>query len=114
AAGGGRRKPGIVSTKWLSASGAAFQATGGQAGVADLRSYNAAFREWGQGPPLVLVPGLAGNFELLGPLARELARHYHVISYQLRGEDDCFALRRRFGLRDLVEDLREFVEWSGL
>jgi pimeloyl-ACP methyl ester carboxylesterase len=63
---------------------------------------------------LILVPGLAGNFDLLGPLERELAKHYKVISYQLRGESDCFALRRRFGLRDLVEDLREFIEWNGL
>src|SRR5207244_1307739 len=64
--------------------------------------------------PLILLPGLAGGFELIGPLARELAPHFHVISFQLRGEDDCFALRRRFGLRDLVNDVREFTEWFGL
>jgi 3-oxoadipate enol-lactonase len=104
----------IATAKWLNASGAAFRANDGRSRVADLRHYNAAFCEWGEGPPVVLVPGLAGSFELLGPLARELARHYHVISYQLRGEDDCFALRRRFGLRDLVEDLREFIDWHGL
>jgi pimeloyl-ACP methyl ester carboxylesterase len=63
---------------------------------------------------LILIPGLAGNFDLLGPLERELSKHYQVISYQLRGEDDCFALRRRFGLHDLVEDLHEFIEWNGL
>jgi pimeloyl-ACP methyl ester carboxylesterase len=63
---------------------------------------------------LVLIPGLAGGFELLGPLARILARDFRVISYQLRGEDDCFALRRRFGLQDLVEDLHEFLAWYGL
>jgi pimeloyl-ACP methyl ester carboxylesterase len=69
---------------------------------------------WGEGQPLVLVPGLAGGFELLGPLARRLSRHFRVISYQLRGEDDCFALRQRFNLGDLVEDLREFLDWFGL
>jgi 3-oxoadipate enol-lactonase len=57
---------------------------------------------------------LAGGFELLGPLARLLARDFQVISYQLRGEDDCFALRRRFGLLDLVDDLSEFLDWFGL
>jgi pimeloyl-ACP methyl ester carboxylesterase len=57
---------------------------------------------------------LAGGFELLGPLARLLAQDFQVISYQLRGEDDCFALRRRFGLPDLVADLREFLDWFGL
>jgi len=52
--------------------------------------------------------------ELLGPLARELARDYQVISYQLRGEEDCFALRQRFDLADLAEDLNEFLTWFGL
>jgi pimeloyl-ACP methyl ester carboxylesterase len=63
---------------------------------------------------LVLIPGLAGGFELLGPLARLLSSEFHVISYQLRGEDDCFALRRRFDLVDLVDDLHEFLDWRGL
>jgi pimeloyl-ACP methyl ester carboxylesterase len=52
--------------------------------------------------------------QLVGPLARVLSRHYQVISYQLRGEDDCFALRRRFTLLDLVEDLNELLDWFGL
>lgn len=103
----------IATSKWLSASGAGFRADDGRSGVADLRHYTASFCEWGEGPPIVLVPGLAGSFELLGPLARELARNYCVVSYQLRGENDCFALRRRFGLRDLVDDLHEFIEWRG-
>jgi pimeloyl-ACP methyl ester carboxylesterase len=50
----------------------------------------------------------------LGPLARCLANRYRVISYQLRGEDDCFAMRRRFGLPDLVDDLAEFLDWHCL
>jgi pimeloyl-ACP methyl ester carboxylesterase len=62
----------------------------------------------------LLVPGLAGGIELLGPLAALLARDFRVISYQLRGEDDCFALRQSFGLVDLVDDLREFLDWCGL
>jgi 3-oxoadipate enol-lactonase len=43
-----------------------------------------------------------------------LAEHFRVISYQLRGEDDCFTLRRPFGLTDLVQDLGEFLDWHGL
>ncbi len=103
-----------VSTEWLEASGAEFSAGEGQSGLAHLRHYTARYCEWGDGPPLVLVPGLAGGFELLGPVARLLARHYRVISYQLRGEDDCFALRRRFDLGDLVEDLAEFIDFHRL
>lgn len=103
-----------ASLEWLSRSSAEFSAGSGQSGCAQLTHYTAAYREWGEGPPLVLVPGLAGGFELLGPLARKLARNFRVISYQLRGEDDCFALRRRFGMTDLVNDLAEFIDWHGL
>jgi 3-oxoadipate enol-lactonase len=43
-----------------------------------------------------------------------LAENYRVISYQLRGEDDCFALRQQFDIPDLVADLAEFLEWHCL
>lgn len=103
-----------ASLEWLSTSGAEFLPEAGRPGCVHLENYTAAYCEWGQGPPLVLVPGLAGGYELLGPLARRLARHFRVISYQLRGEDDPFALRRRFGLPDLVDDLAEFLDRHGL
>jgi len=103
-----------VSTDWLQQSGAEFSPGEGRTGYAQLRHYAARYCVWGEGPPLVLVPGLAGGFELLGPLARRLARDFQVISLQLRGEDDCFTLRRRFGLSDLVNDLAEFLDWFGL
>src|SRR3954454_16007319 len=103
-----------ASLEWLTDSGVAFSAGAGREGSAHLRHYTARYCEWGEGPPLVLVPGLAGGYELLGPLARMLARDFRVIGLQLRGEDDCFVLRRRFDLFDLVEDLREFLDWRGL
>jgi pimeloyl-ACP methyl ester carboxylesterase len=103
-----------ASTEWLNACGAEFSAGLGHRGCAYLRSYTAEYCEWGKGRPIVLVPGLAGGFELLGPVARILAEQYRVITYQLRGEDDCFALRRGFGIEDLVDDLVEFLDWHGL
>ncbi|MFO0929760.1 MAG: alpha/beta fold hydrolase [Gemmataceae bacterium] len=103
-----------AAMEWLTECGAAFNPGAGRTGVAQLRHYPARFSVWGDGPPLVLVPGLAGGTQLVGPLARQLARHFQVISYQLRGEDDCFALRRRFGFADLVDDLCEFLDWFGL
>lgn len=103
-----------ASAAWLAATGAQFSPEAGETGYAQLSHYTAEYRVWGEGPPLVLIPGLAGGFELLGPLARLLARHFRVISYQLRGEDDCFALRQGFGLTDLVDDLAEFLDWHWL
>jgi pimeloyl-ACP methyl ester carboxylesterase len=103
-----------ASGEWLAGSGAEFGAGLGRSGCAHLRHYTVDYREWGDGPPLVLVPGLAGGIDLLGPLARQLASHFRVISYQLRGEDDCFVLRRGFGLADLVGDLAEFLDWHCL
>jgi pimeloyl-ACP methyl ester carboxylesterase len=100
-----------ASAEWFAATANEFSAGSGIAGCAQLTHYTAQYCEWGDGPPLILVPGMAGGFELLGPLARLLSRHFRVISYQLRGEDDCFALRRPFDLDDLVEDLAEFVDW---
>ncbi|HVS34929.1 MAG TPA: alpha/beta hydrolase [Gemmataceae bacterium] len=103
-----------ASSDWLRACGAEFRPEVGRTGCAHLRHYTAQYCVWGEGPPLVLVPGLAGGFELLGPLARLLARDFQVISYQLRGEDDCFALRRRFDRSNLVDDLTEFLDLLGL
>jgi pimeloyl-ACP methyl ester carboxylesterase len=110
-----REKSGVkASAGWLASIGAEFSAGVGRAGCAQLTHYTVNYREWGEGPPLILVPGLAGGYELLGPLARILARDFRVISYQLRGEDDCFALRRPFGLVDLAHDLAEFLDWHCL
>jgi len=41
---------------------------------------------FGRGEPLVLVPGLAGSWKLVLPLARVLARHFEVITCGLRGD----------------------------
>lgn len=79
-------------------------------GCAVLAQYTANYQVWGQGKPVVIVPGLAGGMELVAPLAACLARRgFRAITYQLRGEDDCFALRRSFDLEDLVTDLSEFL-----
>ena len=103
-----------ASPAWLSAIGAEFSAGAGQSGCAQLTHYTVEYREWGEGAPLVLIPGMAGGYELMGPLARLLASEFRVISYQLRGEDNCFALRRPFGLHELANDLAEFLDWHCL
>ncbi len=99
---------------WLTEFGADYGLGEVGWGMAQLRHYAVRYIDVGQGPPLVLVPGLAGGIELVGPLIHELAQHYRVIGYQLRGEDDCFALRRRFDRNDLVEDLLELLDFFHL
>jgi len=42
--------------------------------------------QMGRGEPLVLVPGLAGGWKLLAPLAALLSRHYEVTIPGLRGD----------------------------
>jgi pimeloyl-ACP methyl ester carboxylesterase len=104
----------LATQQWLSDLGSSFRPVASSAGLVQLQHYTATYQVWGEGQPLVIVPGLAGGLELLGPLARLLSPHFQVISYQLRGEDDCFVMRRGFGLKDLVDDLDEMIEWLGL
>src|SRR4051812_36883821 len=59
-----------VSPRWMSASAAPFELDDGRAGCAQLSHYTANFHEWGDGPPLVIIPGMAGGIDLIAPLAR--------------------------------------------
>jgi len=104
----------LVTESWLESRGATFTPEGGAFGAVHLTNYTVDYRVWGEGEPIVLVPGLAGGMGLFGPLARLLATEHKVICYQLRGEDNCFAIRRPFDLHDLVYDLREFLDALGL
>jgi len=99
-----------ASHRWLELAGPAYVPDVPRHGYAILKHYTAEYMEWGEGPPLILLPGLAGGVGLVTPLAASLARYFRVISYQLRGEGDCFALRRRFSVADLVADLGEILD----
>src|SRR3954462_4957001 len=70
--------------------------------------------QMGAGPPLVLVPGLAGGWKLLAPLATRLARRDQVTIPGLRG--DRFPMGTAW-VRDMDEyagDLGELIERLGL
>lgn len=99
-----------ATVDWLNATNRKYAAVAGSSAFVHLGKYTAELYEAGSGSPIVLIPGLAGGFELLGPLARSLAQTNHVFSYQLRGESDCFVLRHPFDLDDLVEDLAELLD----
>jgi len=61
--------------------------------------------EIGKGDPIVLVPGLAGGWRLLTPLARKLARRNRVILYGYRDETDPLSSRAARHLGDHAADL---------
>jgi 3-oxoadipate enol-lactonase len=46
----------------------------------------AAIFDEGDGPPLIVIPGLHGRWEWSRPMLRVLARHCRVISYSLSGD----------------------------
>lgn len=99
-----------ATANWLNATKRKYLAGPGSSSFVHLGKYTAELYESGTGAPIVLIPGLAGGFGLLGPLARSLAEQQHVFTYQLRGENDCFVLRHPFDLDDLVEDLAELLD----
>ena len=66
---------------------------------------------WVEAHPLVLVPGLAGSWKLLFPLARLLARYFDVIVPGLRGDGFPWEFRqpRRAGLATSVSTLHDLA-----
>lgn len=68
----------------------------------------------GRGEPIVLVPGLAGGWRLLTPLARSLARTNEVILCGFSGDEEGFAPPRGASLTDHARDLDEVLTGLGL
>ncbi len=73
----------------------------------------------GRGDPLVIVPGLAGSWKLLWPLARDLARHFEVFVYGLRGDRHPWTVfdgesGRAFQMSDYADDLSTLIDQLGL
>src|SRR3954447_2386563 len=60
----------------------------GVSGVEEVRGRFGSFEtvRMGHGEPIVLIPGLAGGWRLLTPLARALARKFEVVMIGLRGD----------------------------
>jgi pimeloyl-ACP methyl ester carboxylesterase len=68
----------------------------------------------GSGDPIVLVPGLAGSWRLLAPLARRLARHHEVITFGLRGDRFPMGMSWANDLGDHARDLGSLIDQLGL
>jgi len=68
----------------------------------------------GQGEPIVLVPGLAGGWKLVAPLARRLAKDHEVILFGLRGDDGIVGAPRPASVDEYATDLAEMIGHLGL
>lgn len=69
----------------------------------------------GQGEDLVLIHGLGANlaFWYMG-IARLLARHYHVITYDLRGHGKSSMPASGYTLPDMADDLQALLDHLGV
>lgn len=70
--------------------------------------------QMGQGPPLVLIPGLAGGWKLLAPLAAELAKHHQVTIPGLRGDRFPLGTSTVRSLGDHAHDVGQVIGQLGL
>ncbi len=70
--------------------------------------------EWGEGDPIVLIPGLAGGWKLMAPLAARLARQHHVIVPGLRGDRFPGGAPAARDISDLANDLGLLIDQLGL
>lgn len=68
----------------------------------------------GRGEPIVLIPGLAGGWNLLAPLAKRLAKRYQVIMPTLRGDRGVLGCNPARDISDLADDLAVTLEGLGL
>jgi len=70
--------------------------------------------EIGRGEPIVLVPGLAGGWRLLTPLARSLAKRHRVFLYGHRDESNLLRTRPAGQVGDYARDLAGLIGELGL
>lgn len=68
----------------------------------------------GSGDPIVLVPGLAGGWRLVAPLAQRLSRRFEVIVCGLRGDRFPTAGAPALDVSDHARDVAEVIGQLGL
>jgi pimeloyl-ACP methyl ester carboxylesterase len=84
-------------------------------GVWEGPHYRVTYRVLGQGPPLVLVPGVAATYRVYVPLLNRLARRFRTVIYAYPGDDPGDGARLdRVTHEGLVEDLFGLLDHLGL
>ncbi len=72
-----------------------------------------SFREYGAGPPLLILHGLFGSSANWGSTARRLSHQCRVLCLDLRNHGDSPQVPR-MGYPDMVADVRRFMDDHGL
>ena len=71
--------------------------------IGDTRRWQNLMIDVGNGPPLVLIPGMQGRWEWMRPTVDALARHFRVLSFTLAGEwTSGIALEPRLGFDSFI------------
>jgi non-heme chloroperoxidase len=65
----------------------------------------------GKGKPVLLIHGLMANHRHFKKQTSELARHFQVITLDLRGHGDSAAPEHGLTLKRLARDLKEFLDY---
>ncbi|MCI0461039.1 MAG: alpha/beta hydrolase [Gemmataceae bacterium] len=82
-------------------------------GVCDTGRYRCRYHAWGQGPPLVFIPGLCDDaLSFVLPMTL-LSRHFHCIAYDLPTGQGDGARLGRYRHADLVADLFALLDHVG-
>lgn len=66
------------------------------------------YRSYGEGAPVVLIPGLDGLSEFFADIVPELSRHYQVIVYELPLKGDAAGARYDFAF--IARDLKSVLD----
>ena len=72
------------------------------------------FKSYGEGPAIILIPGLDGLTEFFSDLIPELARRFRVLVYHLPLKGDAEAAGLDYGFEYIASDLRSVVDEAGV
>jgi len=72
------------------------------------------YEDAGQGPPLLLVPGLSGVGSFWAPQVRELSRDFRVIIHDHRGAGRSTHSRIRYSVEQMAADVIGLMDALGL
>lgn len=74
-----------------------------------------AYKEFGDGPPLVLIMGYAGTMDMWDvPMLQELARDYQVVVFDNRGMGLSTSSEKEYTISLFANDTAEFMEAIGI